>query len=88
MTEAKYLLRFDDICPTMKWTVWNQVEQILDEYDIKPIIAVIPDNTDPSLVIEPSPEDYWDTIKRCKKKDGKLLYMGININMKIRTQAF
>ena len=46
---AKYLIRFDDICPTMKWSTWEKVEDILLRSNVKPILAVVPDNQDPSL---------------------------------------
>jgi peptidoglycan/xylan/chitin deacetylase (PgdA/CDA1 family) len=49
---ATYLLRFDDLCPTMNWTVWRQVEAALIEANIRPIVAVVPDNKDPELVME------------------------------------
>ncbi len=45
--KARYLIRFDDICPTMNWTIWEQVEQVLRTYHVQPILAVVPDNQDP-----------------------------------------
>jgi predicted deacetylase len=60
---AQYLLRFDDLCPTMNWTVWAAVEEILIKYDVRPILAVIPDNRDPSLEIEPPYLAFWDRVK-------------------------
>jgi predicted deacetylase len=50
---ARYLVRFDDLCPTANWRVWRQVEHILDAHGVKPLVAVVPDNLDPELV---SPE--------------------------------
>ncbi|HET6331532.1 MAG TPA: DUF2334 domain-containing protein [Holophagaceae bacterium] len=59
----RYLLRFDDICPTMDWTQWNAVEDILVAQGIKPILAVIPDNRDPKLVAGPPAPDFWDRVR-------------------------
>ena len=29
MKEPAYLVRFDDVCPTMDWETWNKVEKVL-----------------------------------------------------------
>ena len=63
-TVASYLLRFDDICPTMKWSNWDEIESILTEHDLKPIIAVIPDNRDSDLHIEPSNPQFWSRVRQ------------------------
>ena len=60
---AKFLLRFDDICPTMKWSVWNEVVEILNNYKIKPIIAVVPENLDEALFCEAEAADYWEKLR-------------------------
>lgn len=59
-----YLVRFDDICPTMNWEVWRRVEETLIEFEIRPILAVVPDNHDPVLqVADPNP-DFWSEVRR------------------------
>jgi predicted deacetylase len=60
---ATYLVRFDDLCPTMRWSIWDPVEEILDAEGIRPIVAVIPDNADPSMRIEPAREDFWERVR-------------------------
>lgn len=60
---AKYIVRFDDICPTMNWVVWEKIEFILAKHDIKPILAVVPDNRDPNLVVGPVREDFWERVR-------------------------
>jgi len=61
---ARYLLRFDDLCPTMNWDVWHEVEVILRAADVKPILAVVPDNRDEKLQHgEPDPQ-FWENIRR------------------------
>lgn len=37
------LVRFDDICPTMNWEQWNRAVTVLERYNVKPLIGVIPD---------------------------------------------
>lgn len=60
---AQYLIRFDDICPTMNWEVWRQVERQLIDYNIKPIVAIVPDNVDPELIVGPPRADFWDVVR-------------------------
>lgn len=62
--KARYLVRFDDICPAMNWQVWESVESILKEYNIKPILAVIPDNQDPQLVVDAPRSDFWNRVRQ------------------------
>ncbi len=61
---ARYLLRFDDICPTMNWKVWRKIETALLAYQIKPLLALVPDNRDPQLCVAPAHENFWDEARR------------------------
>lgn len=63
-TKAEYLLRFDDICPTMNWQIWSKIESILLEKNIRPILAVVPDNQDPGLMVSPPVADFWDRVRK------------------------
>ena len=69
---AKYLVRFDDICPTMNWSVWEAVEEVLVEADIKPILAVIPDNQDDHLKIDLESPLYDALYAWCQKEVGRV----------------
>jgi len=62
--KAQYLLRFDDLCPTMNWGIWEEVEPALLELGIKPILAVIPDNRDRNLNAGPARDNFWETVRR------------------------
>jgi predicted deacetylase len=57
---AQYLVRIDDICPTLNWTSWNEIEKVLIEANVKPILAVIPDNQDPQLMAGRREERFWE----------------------------
>jgi len=58
-----FLLRFDDLCPTMNWTIWSEIETSLLERNLKPILAVVPDNQDPGLRVGPAVEDFWERVR-------------------------
>ena len=64
MPTPQYLLRFDDICPTMNWTVWDELEAHMVNHQIRPILAVVPDNQDPKLMVDPPRADFWDHVRR------------------------
>jgi len=57
---SEYLLRFDDFCPTMDHDKWKKLADLLDQYGIKPIVAVVPDNQDPSLRVAPEDPSFWN----------------------------
>ena len=64
MNNDRYLLRFDDICPTMNWAIWDKVEEGLRRHDVRPILAVVPDNHDSKLRIDPPRADFWDRVRQ------------------------
>lgn len=68
-TATKYLIRLDDACPTMNWARWERIATLLDAYNIKPIVGVIPDNRDTTFYIDPPRADFWDVISRWHQKD-------------------
>jgi predicted deacetylase len=59
----RVLLRFDDICPTMRWDIWNEVEKVLVRTGVKPIVAVVPDNQDPDLTFDPPDATFWNRVR-------------------------
>jgi predicted deacetylase len=60
---AEYLLRFDDLCPTISTERWLRFESLIQEFHLRPILAIVPDNRDPDL--EPSPPDpaFWQRMR-------------------------
>ena len=47
----------------MNWRVWDRLEDILLEAGIRPIVAVIPDNTDRKMLIEPHNRAFWSRVR-------------------------
>jgi peptidoglycan/xylan/chitin deacetylase (PgdA/CDA1 family) len=60
---ARYLLRFDDLCPTVPWPLWDELEALLVETGVQPLLAVIPDNLDPKLHAGPASPRFWDRVR-------------------------
>lgn len=65
---ASYLIRMDDICPTMNWAVWDRIEAVFDNYSIKPILAVVPDNQDPQLMVDAANDEFWQRVRGWQRK--------------------
>ncbi len=63
MSSARYLVRIDDICSTMDWRAWEAVESLLNAHSVKPILAVVPDNRDPSLMCGDPAPDFWQRVR-------------------------
>ncbi len=75
--KRKILIRFDDICPTMNWKEWNKATELLEKYNIKPLLGVIPECKDPDLLIDSPREDFWDYLKTLQQKGYKLAMHGL-----------
>ena len=57
---TEYIIRLDDACPTMDAARWSKVESLLARHSLKPIVAVVPANTDPGLVRGPGNGKFWE----------------------------
>jgi predicted deacetylase len=62
------ILRFDDLCPTVNWQVWEPLEELLIECGIKPIVSVIPDNRDKELILGEPGEDFWGRVRSWQQR--------------------
>jgi predicted deacetylase len=47
----------------MNWGIWDRLEDVMLEAEVRPIVAVIPDNTDPKLFIDPPNGMFWDRVR-------------------------
>lgn len=76
MFKSKYLIRLDDASSYSDMEKWKRLEQIFDVHNIKPIIAVIPDNQDKSIQFKPKNDFFWDWIKSLENKDWTIALHG------------
>lgn len=72
----KILIRFDDICPTMNFEQFYRAKTLLDKYQIKPLLGIIPDCKDADLEIEPYHEEFWELIREFRNKGYTLAMHG------------
>lgn len=73
---ARFLIRLDDACASMRAEIWGPLEQALDEMQIKPIVGVIPDNRDPTLACSPTDPDFWNRVRSWEAKGWSVAMHG------------
>ena len=47
----------------MNWAMWDRIAAVLDELAIQPIVAIVPDNQDPSLNVALARDDFWERVR-------------------------
>ena len=63
------LIRLDDACPRRDIAKWDRMESLLDKYNVKPLVGIIPDCKDPALEKYPLDEKFWaERILQWKEK--------------------
>jgi hypothetical protein len=76
---AKYLIRLDDASHNMNLHNWEKISNILYFYNIKPIVAVVPNNQDSKISYNILDNAYfWGLIKYWEKKDWTIAMHGYN----------
>ena len=73
---VEYIIRLDDACPTMDSKKWDMYEKVFDECDIKPIVAVIPNNQDNDMLYEEEDKEFWSKVKRWQEKGWHIALHG------------
>ena len=73
---AEYILRLDDACSTMDIVKWNRIENICDNFLIKPIIAVVPNNKDKKLIKNNIDLNFWNKVRGWQNKGWHIALHG------------
>ena len=65
-----YIIRLDDASEYWNKKSWEKIEKILDKYNIKPIVGIIPDNLDSSFLEKYKKDnEFWDKVSNWISKD-------------------
>ncbi len=73
---AQYLLRFDDLCPTISPRRWKRFLPLIEEFRLKPILAVIPDNRDLKLQVSRPDPEFWDLMRSLEFRGAAIALHG------------
>ena len=68
-----YILRLDDACPYFDRSKWFAIESIIDQLSLVPIIAVVPNNQDPTIRRDEYWPEFWDWIKKKQDINGWII---------------
>jgi predicted deacetylase len=60
---AQYLLRFDDLCPSMDAEKWLCFQALIERFELHPLLAIVPDNMDQSLNVAPADPHFWQRMR-------------------------
>lgn len=74
----KIAVRLDDITPDMDWKRFYAFKALLDKYQVKPLIGIVPRNRDENLkgTQEGAPEDFWEYVRQLKEEGWSIALHG------------
>lgn len=55
---------------------WAKLESLFDRFSIKPIVAVVPDNLDPTLILAASDPNFWNRVRSWEEKGWSIAMHG------------
>ncbi|PAD40397.1 DUF2334 domain-containing protein [Terribacillus sp. 7520-G] len=74
-----FIIRLDDASEYMDVHKWNKIEALLDKYEIKPIVGVIPNNEDETFTTKYVRDDnFWLKAKGWQEKGWEIALHGYN----------
>lgn len=60
---ARFVIRLDDICPTMDHGKFARARAHFDKARVRPLMGVVPDNKDPDLEIDAPDPAFWEMMR-------------------------
>ena len=76
--KPKYLIRLDDASHFSNIEKWRKVVNILNLYNVKPMVAVIPNNMDNNIKYSFFNENFWSMVKKWQIKGWTIAMHGYN----------
>jgi len=75
-SRAQYILRFDDLCPTMDRSRWERFKALITEFKLRPILAIVPDNQDSNLNRAPTDPVFWAEMRAMQSAGATIALHG------------
>ena len=66
----------DDITPDMDWARFDRFIGLLDRYDVKPLLGIVPDNRDVMLQKDGARADFWELAQKWQGEGYSLAMHG------------
>lgn len=78
LTTKEIIIRFDDFCPHMNFQVWDKLEKEIISIGVKPIIALVPNNTDKALKYGDKACFFWERMRHLQSLGWAIGLHGLN----------
>lgn len=75
---TKFIIRLDDACERMNTERWDALEGLLDKYNVKPLVGIIPYCEDGAMEQYPVDGDFWSKAARWIQKGWTVAMHGYN----------
>lgn len=72
------LIRMDDIAEHMNWALMQKCEKLFNDYDIKPLLGIIPKNQDRDLQKYEKKDSFWDQVRNWQSQGWEISMHGFN----------
>ena len=80
---TRYLIRLDDAHERQHPSRWAAVEDLLESYQVRPIVAVIPHNRDNSIVHVSRPDPgFWEKVRAWQTKGWMIGVHGLHHDLR------
>ena len=76
MKNTGILIRLDDIAENMNWDLMEKSELLFEEYGIKPVLGVIPNNNDNELLSYSKKNNFWEQVRNWRDKGWEIAMHG------------
>ena len=70
------LIRIDDVCENMNLELMRKLELLFDNYSIKPVLGVIPNNKDKEFLSFPRNDNFWEQVRKWQDKGWVIVQHG------------
>jgi predicted deacetylase len=84
---ARYLLRIDDLSPTVNRERWSSIRDLVREFRIHPILGVIPDNQDDHLKAAPPDPGFWEEMREMQGEGATIALHGYRHRCSMRASS-
>ncbi len=74
--KTECMIRLDDITPDMNMERFHRVKEVLDKYQICPLIGVVPQNRDETLHKVENDAEFWNLVKELQNCGWKVAQHG------------
>jgi len=73
---ARFVVRLDDLCPTMNRDRFERMVELLDRHDVRPLAGIVPENRDPDLRHAAADAGFWAKMRSLRDRGWRFAQHG------------